>query len=73
MCYNVKAVTPLGELVKQFKAVQAPAVEFTPYEKGSGFAHPILPVISVGKPNQIQLFKWGLIPAWAGGFVGFKH
>jgi putative SOS response-associated peptidase YedK len=64
MCYTVKAVTPLSELVKQIRAAQAPD-EYEAPGRVSGFAHPLLPVVTEEDPQAIQLFKWGLIPAWA--------
>ncbi|GAB3318390.1 SOS response-associated peptidase [Larkinella ripae] len=66
MCYTVKAETPLAQLVKQIKASQAPENdEYNPPGRVSGFAHPLLPVVTEEEPEAIQLFKWGLIPSWA--------
>ena len=64
MCYTVNAKTPLAELVEQVRAAQAPD-DYTPPGRVSGFAHPLLPVITEDDPKTIQLFKWGLIPVWA--------
>ena len=30
----------------------------------SGFSHHKIPVITADKPNELQLFNWGLIPFW---------
>lgn len=67
MCYSVKAISELGQLAKAFKAPKnLPEQEgYHPSEKISGFAHPLLPVITQEDPAQIQLFRWGLIPTWA--------
>ncbi|RAK00451.1 putative SOS response-associated peptidase YedK [Larkinella arboricola] len=67
MCYSVKIISELGQLAKTFKVSnKAPENEdYNPSEKISGFAHPLLPVISQENPGEIQLFKWGLIPSWA--------
>ncbi|MGM9508836.1 SOS response-associated peptidase [Larkinella sp. GY13] len=64
MCYTVNAKTPLAELVEQVRGAQAPD-DYTPPGRVSGFTHPLLPVITEDDPKTIQLFKWGLIPAWA--------
>ncbi|MGM9512396.1 SOS response-associated peptidase [Larkinella sp. GY13] len=64
MCYTVNAKTPLAELVEQVRAAQPPD-DYTPPGRVSGFAHPLLPVITKDDPKTIQLFKWGLIPVWA--------
>ena len=37
---------------------------FEPAEEFNAFAHPKLPVIIEGKPDQIELFNWGLVPDW---------
>ncbi len=31
----------------------------------SGFAHPLVPVITDDHPDELQAFSWGLIPAWS--------
>ncbi|MGA0558686.1 SOS response-associated peptidase [Larkinella sp. VNQ87] len=64
MCYSINAITELNELAKLYKADQVPD-DYKPTGKISGFAHPLLPVIAQDSPREIQLFRWGLIPAWA--------
>jgi putative SOS response-associated peptidase YedK len=34
----------------------------------NGFDFPLLPIITNEKPNALQLFRWGLIPAWVKNF-----
>ncbi|GAB3921964.1 SOS response-associated peptidase [Larkinella terrae] len=66
MCYSILVSSKLGELAKQFKAdTDDSSGEYVPGGKISGFVHPKLPVITQDDPGKIQLFKWGLIPAWA--------
>lgn len=65
MCYSVKAIAELGQLAKLYKVAAPDGEDYTPKDKISGFAHPLLPVITQEEPARIQLFKWGLIPAWA--------
>jgi putative SOS response-associated peptidase YedK len=66
MCYYIKAISELSEFAKELsKRAYANTDEYVPAEKVSGFGFPRLPVITQERPNEIQLFKWGLIPAWA--------
>lgn len=37
---------------------------FVPYFYVSGFAHPKIPVITSEAPDKVQMYQWGLIPAW---------
>ena len=37
---------------------------FQPAYCVSGFSHPLAPVITNEKPNDIQALRWGLIPFW---------
>lgn len=34
----------------------------------NGFDFPLLPIITNDNPNEFQLFRWGLIPAWVKNF-----
>ncbi|RRB06956.1 SOS response-associated peptidase [Larkinella rosea] len=67
MCYYVKAIPELADYAREIKAqiVDDILSEYKPAAKLSGFAHPLLPVITQESPREIQLFQWGLIPAWA--------
>jgi putative SOS response-associated peptidase YedK len=38
--------------------------DFDPVYNVSAYAHPALPVITNEFPNNVQLFRWGLIPFW---------
>ncbi|RCR68940.1 SOS response-associated peptidase [Larkinella punicea] len=64
MCYSVNALAELVELAKLNKISQYPD-SYVPAGKISGFTHPLLPVITQENPREIQLFQWGLLPAWA--------
>lgn len=64
MCYSVNALAELVELAKLNKISHYPD-SYVPVGKISGFTHPLLPVITQENPQEIQLFQWGLLPAWA--------
>ncbi|GAB3927753.1 SOS response-associated peptidase [Larkinella terrae] len=66
MCYTVNAKSPVSTLQRKAKVHKVQGSEdYTPPGRISGFAHPILPVITEEDPDTIQLLKWGLIPSWA--------
>lgn len=63
MCGRVKLDKTLEEIIKHFNLVMekpelyAPASNIAPGQ--------IVPVITCGEPDKLQLFKWGLIPSWS--------
>lgn len=63
MCYRYSVPGP-DSLVKRFSALFLENVSFTQQYHASSFDLPKLPVITDEKPQQIQLFTWGLIPFW---------
>jgi putative SOS response-associated peptidase YedK len=64
MCYDVAYLTRKIEYYeKRFGAIYGD-VPFAPMYHSNGFDHMDLPVITCEDPNLIQLFSWGLIPAW---------
>lgn len=67
MCYYVKAIPKLTEYASEIKAQISNDIldDYKPADKLSGFAHPLLPVLTQENPREIQLYKWGLIPVWA--------
>ena len=64
MCYNYEHYKKLNQLEKRFNA-KAPALVFDPALKVNGFAHPLMPVITNLRSQEVQLFSWGLIPYWS--------
>ena len=76
MCYDVQYMTQrMIEYAERYGATQEdiddilerlPPIDhdyFLHYHE-SGFAHPMIPVITNEDPNYIQFFRWGLIPVW---------
>jgi putative SOS response-associated peptidase YedK len=72
MCYNVKQTSKLEVLLKRFKAKKGitTTLDFTPVEEMTGFLAKgeigkLVRVITNDCPEDIQVFRWGLIPAYA--------
>jgi putative SOS response-associated peptidase YedK len=65
MCYTIKQTANERLLEGRFKARLKYPAQLEPIEKSSGFAFPLVPVITNKETDSIQLFQWGLIPHWA--------
>ena len=65
MCYTIKQTANERLLEGRFKARLKYPAQLEPIEKLSGFAFPLVPVITNKEMDSIQLFQWGLIPHWA--------
>ncbi len=64
MCFHAKQSKTAQELQHRFNAKLEQHQDFQP-AVNNGFEHPKTPVIANNNPHHIQLFYWGLIPAWA--------
>ena len=64
MCYDVAYLTRKIEYYEKRFGASYGDVPFAPMYHSNGFDHMDLPVITNEAPNMIQLFSWGLIPAW---------
>lgn len=64
MCYNISVNKSPEELEKRFKAKIAKGESISSHYYLSGFNHPKTPVISSIDPNVIDIYHWGLIPAF---------
>lgn len=65
MCYYTDQQSSKKALESRFKAKGKFGEEQLVKGKVSGFTQAALPLITQGKPEEIQLIPWGLIPAWA--------
>jgi putative SOS response-associated peptidase YedK len=65
MCFHSKLSKEAVELETRFKAKMDSPELFISSTSINGFSFPLNPVITIEKPNTIQLFNWGLIPNWA--------
>ena len=64
MCFHSQQSKDAQALEKRFKAKVKAGVNIAPATY-NGFTHPHTPVIAHQQADSIQLFQWGLIPAWA--------
>ncbi len=64
MCFHLAATAAAKTLEARFDAIFPESNLFEPSEEFNAFAHPKLPVITSHKPEQIELFNWGLVPVW---------
>lgn len=64
MCFHSKQSKSAQELQNRFKAKFENAESYKP-NIYNGFQHPKTPIITNQNTDKIQLFNWGLIPAWA--------
>jgi len=65
MCYQTKITKKKEKLEEHFKAKLLDLDDFIPKTIFKAFDFPKTPVITNEKPEQIQLYQWGLIPNWA--------
>ncbi len=64
MCYHYTITTPKNQLENHFSAHFDPLSDYRPVYHSDGFAHSAMPVITADKPDEIQMYHWGLIPHW---------
>jgi putative SOS response-associated peptidase YedK len=64
MCYDVAYLTRKIHYYEQRFGASYGEVPFTPMYHSNGFDHMDIPVITNQDPEIIQMFTWGLIPAW---------
>lgn len=61
MCGRYTVITPAPALARRFSAQAAP----TPAPNFNAAPSQALPIITNATPGQIQLVRWGLVPAWS--------
>ncbi len=65
MCFYTKQTKKAVEIEFRFNAKFNQPDQFSPSDFINGFTFPKTPVITSNDPEIIQLFNWGLIPAWS--------
>jgi len=64
MCYHKEEMFSAKELVKKYKIDFPEGNNFEARKEVNGFDHALSPIITNEKPNQFQLYTWGLFPHW---------
>ena len=64
MCFNISITISNNSIEKQLGVVFNTDCIFEPQNHISAFSNPIVPVITSENREDIQLYNWGLIPAW---------
>jgi len=62
MCVFISVSQEISIIEKHFKATFPQPNKINPIYFDSAFSFPEIPVICQDSPNEIKLFKWGLIP-----------
>lgn len=66
MCFHKALNTDLSDLSEYYSA-EYDAIVKEVYEKRfheNGFDFKETPIVTAGKPNELKLFHWGLVPFW---------
>jgi putative SOS response-associated peptidase YedK len=64
MCYKVANKATAAQLSTELDAEFDEAEKWQPEAELSGFAHPLLPVLTTQGKRKFELMRWGLIPHW---------
>lgn len=64
MCFTVSIYADTHVIETDFGSVFDEPEAYTPYFHVTGFAHPVLPMITGEQPEAVQMLEWGLIPKW---------
>jgi len=65
MCFHSKQSKKAQTLENRFSAQFVDIDIFIPTDHYNGFSYPQTPVITNKAADKIQMFHWGLLPAWA--------
>jgi len=65
VCYTIEINLTREQLVKRFNAAIDPGTPFRKGQRINAFSLPDCPIICANNPSNIQLYTWGLIPAWS--------
>ena len=75
MCYHISLAVDQPELENRFKAKleaggssaagSGPKAGFLPVYHANAYEFPAWPIVTRQEPDQLRLYRWGLIPRWA--------
>jgi putative SOS response-associated peptidase YedK len=66
MCYHKSLTTKLDKLAEYYSCSYDKVLEeiYSPRYHENGFDFHEGPVLTTGKPAELQMFRWGLVPYW---------
>jgi putative SOS response-associated peptidase YedK len=64
MCFTISIPLTREEIEKRFNAKFKPGSEYQPAWYLNAFSLPYVPVVPDRNPDEVQMFRWGLIPYW---------
>lgn len=66
MCYHKSLTTKYEQLAEYYSVAYSNVVAetYTPRFHENGFDFFPSPIVTAGKPNELQMFQWGLVPFW---------
>jgi len=66
MCYHKSLINSIDYLSDYYSASYSDVVAelYTPHHHENGFDFLPSPILSAGKPKELQMMNWGLIPWW---------
>jgi putative SOS response-associated peptidase YedK len=69
MCFHYSMSQVAQNLENRYNAPFAQGAGFEPQHHANGFNFPAMPVVIANPVTAIELFTWGLIPAWTSDFT----
>ncbi len=66
MCYHKSQTAQIGQLADYYSASYSDVVaeEYTPRFHENGFDFHPTAIVTAGRPKELQMFHWGLVPSW---------
>lgn len=65
MCFHIQVSSNIEQMQNRFHAIANSMNKQFSSGNFSAFTFPYIPVITNKNPNEIQFFRWGLIPHWS--------
>lgn len=65
MCFTIEVHLTRKAIENRFKVDTSALYDFDFNYFYKAFSNPLIPVLSMEQPDQVQLMEWGLIPGWA--------
>src|SRR5688572_1344499 len=66
MCYHKSLAAKADDIANYYSASYAKVLEemYQARFHENGFDHHPSPILTAGKPDELQMFRWGMIPFW---------